>query len=177
MKKILFILTFVISFHTSFSQYTNELKKVFFDAEYYVLYEDYNEAVFHYLKLLNNGIDNAYINHRIGECYLQIPGQKAKSIPYLEEACKNISSKFKEGSLKETNAPTRTLFYLGNAYQIDNQLDKAISAYEQFEESLDVQDIYNIDYVHQQIRSCNNAKELMQQPIKIKEFNIYQLTA
>ena len=172
MKKILFILIFIISFHTSFSQYTNELKKVFFDAEYYVLYEDYNEAVFHYLKLLNNGIDNAYINHRIGECYLQIPGQKAKSIPYLEEACKNISSKFKEGSLKETNAPTRTLFYLGNAYQINNQLDKAIVAYEKFEKSLDVQDIYNIDYVYQQIRSCNNAKELMNKPIKIKESNI-----
>ena len=173
MKKILLIpLIFIITFHSSFSQYNDELKKVFFDAEYYILYEDYNEAVVHYLNLLNNGIDNAYINHRIGECYLQIPGQKTKSIPYLEEACKNISSKFKEGSLKETNAPIRTLFYLGSAYQISNQLDKAIAAYEKFEELLDVMDIYNIDYVNQQIKSCNNAIELMHKPIKIKESNV-----
>lgn len=173
MKKILLIpLIFIITFYSSFSQYNDELKKVFFDAEYYILYEDYNEAVVHYLNLLNNGIDNAYINHRIGECYLQIPGQKTKSIPYLEKACKNISDKFKEGSFKETNAPTRTLFYLGSAYQISNQLDKAIATYKKFEETLDVKDIYNIDYVNQQIKSCNNAIELMHTPIKIKELNI-----
>ena len=173
MKKVIILAIISLAvFCKLFSQEEVNLKETFLEAEFYILYEDYPEALTLYQKLANNGFINAYINHRIGECYLHIPGQKHKSISYLKEACKNISDKIKEGSFKETQAPTRTLFYLGDAYQVNNQLNKAIEAYQKFKEALEVQDIYNIDYVDQQIQSCKNAKELMNKPIKIKKTNV-----
>ncbi|MFC2103980.1 OmpA family protein [Bacteroidota bacterium] len=153
------------------SQEEINLKEIFQEAEYYILYEDFPEALALYQRLANNDFVNAYINHRIGECYLHISGQKHKAIPYLEEASKDISDDIKEGSFKETHAPIRTLFYLGDAYQVNNQLDKAIETYQKFKEALEVQDIYNIDYVDQQIQACINAKELMANPLKVRKVN------
>ncbi|MBU8891553.1 MAG: hypothetical protein KOO66_02155 [Bacteroidales bacterium] len=173
MKKILLILLITVSgYFTASSQFKNAIKEAFFEAEYYILYEDYTEALALYLNIYNNGWDNAYINHRIGECYLQIPGQKSKSIPYLEKACENTSKVFKEGSFKETNAPIRTIFYLACAYQVDNQLDKAIETFKKFEETLAANNIYNIDYVEKQIQSCEIAKEQIKTPANVKENNI-----
>lgn len=173
MRKILLIA--LISISTSFashSQYKDALKDIFSDAEYYILFEDYNEALSLYLNLLKNGIDNAYIQHRIGECYLQIPGQKVKSIPYLEAACNNLSKTIKEGSFKETKAPYRAMFYLACAYQNNNQLEKAIDTFEKFKELVSTEKDYNIDYVFKQIESCEAARELFKNPDIIHEINV-----
>ena len=174
-KLLLFSFLWAAIINSSFSQETINLKEAFLEAEYYILYDDYKEALPIYLRLLNNGMDNAYINYRIGECYLQIPGQKHKSITHLETAITDISASFKEGSFKETHSPKRAIFLLGNAYQINNDLDKAISTYNKFKESLDVNDVYNIDYVDQQIIACENAKELMKHPTRIKETNLGEI--
>lgn len=172
MRKIVLLVSFLLFSVNIFGQENVNLKETFMDAEYYILYEDFREALPLYQKLYNNGINNAYINYRIGQCYLQIPGQKKKSIPYLKQASQNISPKFKEGSFKETAAPNRTLFYLANAYQKDNQLNKAIEFYQSYEASLEADDIYNIDYVEKQIQTCINAKELIKNPVKIQEINL-----
>ncbi len=173
MRKVILI-TFItiIGSLTAFSQYKSALKEAFYEAEYYILYEDYNEALALYLNLLNDGLDNAYINHRIGECYLQIPGQKNKSIPYLEKACNNVTKVIKEGTFKETNAPIRTIFYLACAYQINNELDKAIETFESFKQTLADNKIYNTDYIEKQIQSCEIAKELINNPTEVKVSNI-----
>ncbi len=162
MKRVFSLLVIVlISFPVLRAQENIDLKETFLDAEYYMLFEDFREALPLYMRLVNNGHENAYIQYRIGQCYIQIPGQKAMAIPYLEKAITDISNDFKEGSFKETKAPTQALFELGMAYQINNQLDKAINYFQKFKNSLDVKDIYNIDYVDQQISSCEHAKDLM----------------
>lgn len=173
MRKILLTaLMGIIASFASFSQNTDALKEAFSDAEYYILFEDYNEALSLYLNIYKKGVDNAYINHRIGECYLQISGHKEKAIPYLEEACKNLSKSIKEGSFKETKAPYRTLFYLASAYQINNQLDKAIETFKKFEELVSEQKDYNLEYVDKQIQSCIAAKKLISDPVAVKEINL-----
>jgi len=156
----------------SFSQNKGTLKETFHEAEFYILYEDYNEALALYLDLYNRGIENSYIQHRIGECYLQIPGQKTKAIPFLERASKGISDKIKEGSFKETKAPYRTLFYLACAYQTNNELDKAIETFKKFEKLVSDDKNFNIDYVEKQIQSCNAAKKLMENPLHVEELNL-----
>lgn len=171
-RVILITLITIIGSFSAFPQYKSALKDAFYEAEYYILYEDYNEALGLYLNLLNNGLDNAYINHRIGECYLQIPGQKEKSIPYLEKACENITRVIKEGTFKETNAPIRTIFYLACAYQFNNELDKAIETFEKFKQELAENKIYNTDYIEKQIQSCEIAKEFINNPQKVIEKNI-----
>lgn len=173
MGKKLFFAALGICMHLiSFSQNYDALKETFEEAEYYILYEDYPEALALFLDLHTKGVDNAYVKHRIGECYLQISGQKEKSIPFLEEACNNLSDDIKEGSIKETRAPYRTLFYLASAYQQNNELEKAIETFKKFEELVASNNDYNIDYVYKQIQSCNAAKDLISKPKEIQEINI-----
>lgn len=172
MKRASVLLLILLAPLLSAAQAKVDLKETFLDAEYYILYEDFREALPLYLRLPANGMENAYINYRIGQCYLQIPGQKAKAIPYLEKASQNIGRKIKEGSFRETQAPLQTLFLLGNAHQINNNLDKAVDYYKQFKSMLDVKDIYNIDFVDQQIAACKNAKNFIAKPVQLKKHNL-----
>ena len=111
------------------------------------------------------------IKYRIGQCYINIPGEKIKAIKYLEEAVKNINPDYKEGKFTETKAPYDALYYLANAYRINNQLDKAIKTYELFRKNLNP-DIYDSTIVDLQIQSCRNAGELMRMPLFIKQKNL-----
>ena len=84
----------------------------------FFLSEDYEEAVYYFLKLVDLYPDNANFNWKVGETYLRIPGQEQKAIPYLEKAVKKTSLKYKPRSFEEKNAPHHAMFYLGNAYRI-----------------------------------------------------------
>jgi hypothetical protein len=64
---------------------SEEMKNyIFAQAESYYLYEEYELA--NQLYLLLENADNMNIKYKIGTCYLNIPGEKEKSIPYLEAA-------------------------------------------------------------------------------------------
>jgi len=154
-----------------FSQSKLENRNNFYEAESWILFEDYKEALPIYLQLLQIYPDNSNIKYRVGLCYISTPGEKEKAINYLEDAVKNINPKYREGKIKETGAPYDALYYLANAYRINNQLDKAIETYYLFKKNLD-SEVYDSTIVNQQIQSCINAKELMGIPLYIKEYNL-----
>ena len=114
---------------------------------------------------------NSNFKYRIGQCYINIPGEKEKAISYLEDAVKNINPDYKEGKFRETGAPYDAFYYLANAYRINNQLDKAIETYKLFKKNLNTE-VYDSNIVDLQIQSCLNAKELMNMPLFIKEKNL-----
>jgi len=107
-------------------------KEDFYYAESRLLFEDYKEALPPYQRLLKAYPNNSNFKYRIGQCYINTPGEKEKAISYLEEAVKNINPKYKEGKFKETRAPYDAYYYLANAYRINNQLNKAIETYGDF---------------------------------------------
>ncbi len=144
-----------------------DYRTTFTDAEYYFLFNDFAEALPLYKKALEQKPDNANLNYRIGLCYLNILGQKHNAIPYLEAAVKNITSNYQEGSYKETKAPKNAYFYLGEAYRVVENIDKAIEAYNTFRELIDTKDVYSLDYVDQQIQACQRAIKMMEEPINI----------
>ncbi len=154
-----------------YSQARLEIKDMFYTAESWILFEDFREALPIYQRLLQFYPTNSNYKFRIGQCYLNIPGEKDKATEYLEDAVKNINPKYKEGKFKETKAPYDAFYYLANAYRINNQLDKAIETYELFKKDLDSK-IYNPEIVEEQIQSCLNAKELMQRPLYVREQNL-----
>jgi hypothetical protein len=173
MKKIIllsFVLAGIINFELH-SQSKGDIKKMFYEAESWVLFEDYSEALPKYLDLLKIYPDNYNYKYRIGQCYINIPGEKSKAISYLEEAVKNINPKYKEGKFAETKAPYDSYYYLANAYRINNELDKALATYELFRKDLNA-DIYDTTIVRLQIESCLNAKEMMKIPVYIKKQNL-----
>lgn len=162
---IIFLAFLIITFANA--QGTQDPKEIFLDAEYFMLYEEYVDALPGYLQLYDINPDNANINYRIGICYLNITGQKAKSIVYLEFASKFTSLDYREGNYNEDQAPIDAYYFLGNAYLIQNEFTKAARTYNKYLEFLDPSDTLNINYVKQQIAACNTAEELMQNPVPL----------
>ncbi|MEN8230320.1 MAG: hypothetical protein ABFS38_19315 [Bacteroidota bacterium] len=146
-----------------FSQ-RDSLRTVFRDAESWFLFEEYADALPLYQGLLENDPGNDNLKYKIGICLLNDPYQKEKSIGYLVDASKNINPNYKENNYKESTAPPDVLYYLGNAFLVNELPDRAIESYKQFMKIMD-RDIYDVELVQAQIRACNNAKRLKSMPV------------
>lgn len=108
---------------------------IYEEAEEFFNAEEYIEALPLYLLLEKKEIMNGNIAYKIGECYLNIRGKKAKAIPYLEQAVEHAIGTYKD-SFSETHAPLESLLSLGVAYRIDGQLDEAEKTFNILEDSL-----------------------------------------
>ncbi len=167
----LLMLLFAILAGTALPQIGPEYREMFLEAESYFLFEEYLEALPYYGPINKQYPDNDNINFKMGVCYLNDPYRKSESIRYLEKASQNVNLKFKENSFRETRAPLEVIFYLGNAYRINGQLDKAIETYENFKSQADPE-LYDLDLVDEQIRACENAKELEKRPVDFEVWNL-----
>jgi outer membrane protein OmpA-like peptidoglycan-associated protein len=154
------------------AQQDQDFKQIFREAESVLLYSNaYDIALPMYLMLEQIDPGNSNIQYKIGVCYLNIPGRKNSSIPYLEKAVQNITNNYSY-SYKERKAPKDALFYLGNAYHIAFRLDDAILYYNKFREALDETEFYELDFINQEINSCNSAKKIMNTPVFFRTKNI-----
>jgi len=168
MKKLQPFILLLLLFPTQIysQEYQEILRNIFFDAEYYLMEESYPDALVEYQKLYTRGYkDNANINYRMGICYLNLPGEKDKSIPYLTTAAENTTTRYKEGIFGESKAAIDVFLYLGNAYRISNELDRAIDAYNKYKELIGDKESEMLAYADQQITACNNARTAMEDPV------------
>lgn len=149
-----------------------EIQLNFYDGEFFLAEEDYRDALQAFLKVYEAGYqDNANINYRIGISYLNIPGEKEKSIPHLEKAVTKVNQNYREGNFKEENAPFDAYLFLGNAYRIAYRLDESIKAYQSYIELSD-KDSKEIEYARSEIKACERAKEAIKNPIDLNKENI-----
>jgi hypothetical protein len=164
---ILLLLTLVVLPTAVSAQSQSEMKKIFAKAESYYLFEEYELA--NQLYLLLDTTNNLNIKYKIGNCYLNIPGEKEKSISYLEAAVKTASYDSKTLTFKELRAPLDAYFSLAKAYLINNQLEKALSTLETFSklarETKAKGGMTNLDYIDQQIQACKNAIQYKANPV------------
>jgi WD40-like Beta Propeller Repeat len=163
---LLQLLTMVVFPVAVSAQSSGEMKKIFAKAESYYLFEEYELA--NQLYLLLDTADNLNIKYKIGNCYLNIPGEKEKSIPYLENAVKTATYDSKTESFKEKRAPLDSYFSLSKAYLINNQLEKALTTLQTFDklarETTSKGGMKNLEYVEQQIQACKNAIQYKANP-------------
>jgi len=163
---LLQLLTLVIFPVASSAQSTSEMKKIFAKAESHYLFEEYELA--NQLYLLLDTPDNLNIKYKIGTCYLNIPGEKEKSITYLEDAVKTASYDSKTLTFKELRAPLDAYFSLAKAYLINNQLEKALNTLQTFSklarETKSKGGMKNFEYIDQQIQACKNAIQYKDNP-------------
>ncbi len=170
---LLILFAFFLAPLFSFSQSRSELKEFFVEAESHFLYEEYELATPLYMVIYQMMPADANIAYKIGVCYLNTPHEKEKAISFLEEAAKNASYDANEKSFNETRAPLDVYFQLGNAYRVNNMLDKAIKTYKYFKEQMKTgKKMVNADFVDQQIIACENAKKLMASPIHFRKKNL-----
>ena len=154
----LLMLLIAILAGTALPQIGPEYREMFLEAESYFLFEEYLEALPYYGPINKQYPDNDNINYKMGVCYLNDPYKKSESIRHLEKASQNITLKFKENSFRETRAPLEVIFYLGNAYRINGQLDKAIETYNSFKSKADPE-LYDLELVDEQIRRCQDGNQ------------------
>jgi tetratricopeptide (TPR) repeat protein len=168
---LLQLFTLVIFPVAASAQSNIEMKKIFAQAESYYLYEEYDLA--NQLYILLETPDNFNIQFKIGTCYLNIPGEKEKAIPYLEAAVKNSSYSAKIASFKEKRAPLDAYFFLAKAYMINNELDKAVNTLQTFKklaiETEEKGGMKNLAYIDQEILACKNAIKYQEAPVNLSK--------
>ena len=173
--RMLLLLCFTLLNHLVYSQNSKDFKQIFKEADYFFFSEqNYEQAAPLFLLLLDMNPDNANLNYKVGVCNLNIPGRKEKSIPYLEKAVKSMTNNYLF-TYKEQKAPKEARFYLGYAYQINDQADQAIATYKEFKSSLSAVNYLNIEYIDQQIRSCEIAKEFRSNPENYTEVPLSEI--
>jgi hypothetical protein len=149
-----------------------KLQETFIEAEYFLLRDEYSDALPYYLKIHESLPDNYNISYRIGLCYLNIPDSKGLALDYLETAARNSSASYREGTLNQRTAPYDAIFHLGEAYRINYRLSEAKESFLRFKETLLPDDLENNRYLDQQIMSCDNAAEMVSRPVHFQEENM-----
>jgi hypothetical protein len=165
------LITLLLLSAAATAQSNIEMKKIFAEAESCNLFGEYELA--NPLYLLLDNPENFNIQYKIGTCYLNIPGEKEKAIPYLESAVKHSSYDAKVNSFKEKRAPLDAYFFLAKAYMINNELNKALSTFNKFktlaQETVKKGGMKNLAYIDQQIQACNNAISNQETPFRISK--------
>ncbi|HUX55943.1 MAG TPA: hypothetical protein VMV77_03145 [Bacteroidales bacterium] len=174
-KRVICLFVTIFFFISAYPQDTKNLQDTFLEAEFFFMNEDYYDALNYYLELYEKLPDNANLTHRIGVCYLNIPGKKNLSIDYLKTASKNMSAKHKEGTINQIAASYDALYDLATAYRINFRFDEAKEAFLRFAGTLLPDDIENINFINHEIDVCTFAKELIAKPVEYTEKNLGNL--
>ena len=171
MRYILILASFAFFLASVTAQSKEEIIEYFDEAEYFFNRDDFEEAAYYYKKVLQGYPENANFNFKLGSCYLNIPGSEYMAVPYLEKAVERTveKNKYKPKSFEEKNAPLHAYFYLGNAYRITNQLDKALNSYNTFINSPYYYGNYNENIVESEIKACERAKIIQDSPVNLSE--------
>lgn len=169
--KYILCLIFAVSAVSLAGQSRSELREMFISAEGDLLFEDYAEALPKYLSLLQIYPENYNLYFRIGQCYLNTPGEKEQAIPWLETAIQNINPGYRISRFNETGAPYDALYFLANAYRISNNFDKALETYDLFLQDVDTK-MYDTALVRFQMQTCNNARQMMRKPLLVVDRNL-----
>lgn len=179
MKKLSQLLAFILLFSVKQACAWNpppasDFKSIYSDAEQFFVNENYTAALPLYLKL-DSMKSNANLQFKIGFCYLNAATYKTKSIPYFENAVRDIAKRYEEGEINEKKAPLSTYYYLAKAYQLNYEFDKAIEMYNRYKDELGTDDpkmAAEVAEIAHDIESCNNGKELIKDPKKVTVTNL-----
>jgi outer membrane protein OmpA-like peptidoglycan-associated protein len=134
----------------------------------------YLDAQIIFLKLYKTDPSNSNLAFKIGICYLSSNRHLGKAIPYLKSAVLSVSNDY-EASYKERKAPLIAYKFLGDAYHLNYEFDKAISAYTNYIKVMGENnntDKALISEANRKIEMCKTGKRLVMTPIKIKIENL-----
>lgn len=176
MSRLIFflIVTAVIS-SKAMAQGNQQLQDKFLEAEYFLLNEDFQDAVALYMQLYEELPDNANLAHSIGICMLNIQGKKNLAVGYLETAVKNMSVRHREGTIRQSAAPYEALYDLARAYRINFMFDKAKETFQRYAETLLPEDRENQGFIRHEIEVCEMAKKIVANPVTCSEENFGEI--
>lgn len=113
----------------------------------------FKEAIPYYEKAQAFNPNNALLNYKLGECYLYSV-YKPKAKDHLLKAFE----------LQPSINP-RINYYLGQAYHLNLEFDRAIAFYTKYRAS--IQDPWENEDIQLRIQQCNNGKKIVEKPIRV----------
>lgn len=155
---ILFIYLFILSFYTTAQMKNDKLDEKLNKADELFDHKNYLMAIPIYKELLKKEPDNKYIKPRLAVCYLNTNQNRSEPIKLLEDLT------------KDEKTDIENWYYLGLAYHLNNQIDKAIEAFEKYISLKPKKS--DIEKAKRKITECNNAKKMMANPINVSFMNL-----
>jgi tetratricopeptide (TPR) repeat protein len=119
--------------------------------------KQYYQSLRLWLLLVEEKPDNYNYNFKTGVCYLNQNLNKTKALPYLEKCLDHVTKNYNPFDFTETKAPVDLYYYLGKAYHLNYQFDKAIEMFTRFKNEASSKHILQPD-CDRQIAMANNAK-------------------
>jgi WD40-like Beta Propeller Repeat len=162
MKRIICIIFLLLTVLQLKAQLTeDEIKDLSRETTDYFNYQNYINALYGYEKLLIYDSTSTEYNHRIAICYLNTELDKKKAVSYLEIVVG-----------KERFDPV-AWYDLGEAYMHALRYDDAIMAFNKYKKNTKADNHFVT--ADRQIEMCNNAKELVANPIDVEFENMGEL--
>ncbi len=127
----------------------NQANEMLGKADFNFEKKNYIDALDQYTKLYNYKPSDLYYKLMMGICLTYDPTQKQKAIEIIEQ-------------VKITN-PEYNLcnFYLGKAYAVNYEFDKAVNLFNMFLARAQSEDTAQKGLAQQMIQNCQNAKEIL----------------
>lgn len=160
--KTLFIIvfSFVLIPNTAFSENSNQKK--WKEAESYVIKDSFAEASKLYYDIFKSEANNFNCAFKIGMCLINSEENQDinEAIDFLKMACENINPKYKD-KYSEKKAPILSWYYLGIAYRLNKDYDRAIDCFKEYKKVQNRKEIklFNTIDIDREIQTCNDAKE------------------
>lgn len=142
----------------------------------------YNQAADIWVELLAKDPENANLNYKLGYSYFNSYNQKSKSLPFLEKASAMRTrgmggfntAGYDPFDARERNAPMEVDYYLGRAYHVNDQFDKADVAYQKFIDETDTKHDLHAQAIRGKEQTAN-ARVLRSTPMDYKISNVGQV--
>lgn len=113
----------------------------------------YAQALDYYLQANNFNHNNAWLNLKIGICYVK-SFYKNLSLPFLQNAF-----------VLDSTISNALFLYLGEAYHYNSSFDKALKYYKQYRATLAPQELQEeSEWIDKRIKECESGKILTENP-------------
>jgi hypothetical protein len=134
--------------------------------------EHYNDSALKtWMILYRMDSTNANVCFYIGQMLLQTPAHKADALKYLEKAASHIVMRYSPDDPYQKGAPALAYYYLGRALHYNYEFSDATVNLNLFKKLLSKNDPRQKD-ISYWIDCCNNAAELMKDPVDCKITNM-----
>ncbi|MCW3805015.1 tetratricopeptide repeat protein [Plebeiibacterium marinum] len=165
-KQLTVTLLILLLFNISFGQ-DKTYKKQITKANHYINIENYAKAAEIYDELLKEYPTDSFVLFKAGECFLFSEGRIKQAVEILEKVVKQYPIEN-----KNSIEAIESRFYLGQAYHLDYQFEKALKTYELLNNQIPAKKKDAIKKIEREVGYCTSAIELMKNPVQFKISNL-----
>ncbi len=142
-------------------------KELYAESFTYLEVENYRKALPILLEMFAIDKKNANTAFTIGNCYMNTQNEKPRAIPYFEVAKEKLTVEYRVGDFKEKSSPLEVIRFLGQAYHVNYEFEKALEEYSTYRSILNKNNKEDWDAVTHDMRMSRTAIEFLKKPVNV----------